>query len=85
MHIGCLKEIKPQKFWVTLTPTLAPDLVARGHSFKIETGAIFGAGFSDAAYFQAGSELVEPTGEVFAQSEMILKVKEPQAVEHKML
>ena len=85
MHIGCPKEIKPQEFRVGLTPTLAQDLVARGHIVNIETGAGLGAGFSDAAYVQAGAEIVEPAAEVFAQSEMIVKVKEPQVVERKML
>ena len=85
MHIGCPKEIKPQEFRVGLTPSLAQDLVARGHTVRIETGAGLGAGFSDAAYKQAGAEVVETAAEVFAQSEMIVKVKEPQAVERKML
>ena len=85
MHIGCPKEIKPQEFRVGLTPTLAQDLVARGHIVNIETGAGLGAGFSDAAYVQAGAEVVETAAEVFAQSEMIVKVKEPQVVERKML
>lgn len=85
MHIGCPKEIKPQEFRIGLTPTLAQDLVARGHIVNIETGAGLGAGFSDAAYVQAGAELVETAAEVFAQSEMIVKVKEPQAGERKML
>lgn len=85
MHIGCPKEIKPQEFRVGLTPTLAQDLVARGHIVNIETGAGLGAGFSDAAYVQAGAEVVETAAEVFAQSEMIVKVKEPQAAERKML
>ena len=85
MHIGCPKEIKPQEFRVGLTPSLAQDLVARGHTVQIETGAGVGAGFSDAAYVQAGAEVVETAAEVFAQSEMIVKVKEPQVVERKML
>ena len=85
MHIGCPKEIKPQEFRVGLTPTLAQDLVARGHIVNIETGAGLGTGFSDAAYVQAGAEVVETAAEIFAQSEMIVKVKEPQAGERKML
>ena len=85
MHIGCPKEIKPQEFRVGLTPTLAQDLVACGHIVNIETCAGLGAGFSDATYVQAGAEVVETAAEVFAQSEMIVKVKEPQAGERKML
>ena len=85
MHIGCPKEIKPQEFRVGMTPGLVQDLVARGHTVKIEAGAGLGAGFSDAAYEQAGAELVKTAAEIFAQSEMIVKVKEPQAEERKML
>ena len=85
MHIGCPKEIKPQEFRVGITPALVQDLVARGHTVKIEAGAGLGAGFSDAAYEQAGAELVKTAAEIFAQSEMIVKVKEPQAEERKML
>lgn len=85
MHIGCPKEIKPQEFRVGMTPALVQDLVARGHTVKIEAGAGLGAGFSDAAYEQAGVELVKTAAEIFAQSEMIVKVKEPQAEERKML
>ena len=85
MHIGCPKEIKPQEFRVGMTPALVQDLVARGHTVKIEAGAGLGAGFSDAAYEQAGAELVKTAAEIFAQSEMIVKVKEPQAEERKML
>ena len=85
MHIGCPKEIKPQEFRVGMTPALVQDLVARGHTVKIEAGAGLGAGFSDAAYEQAGAGLVKTAAEIFAQSEMIVKVKEPQAEERKML
>ena len=85
MQIGCPTEIKPQEFRVGMTPALVQDLVARGHTVKIEAGAGLGAGFSDAAYEQAGAELVKTAAEIFAQSEMIVKVKEPQAEERKML
>lgn len=85
MKIGCPKEIKPQEFRVGLTPNAAHEAVARGHSVLVETGAGTGAGFTDDDYLQAGAEIVETAAEVFAKAEMIVKVKEPQAAERKML
>ncbi len=85
MKIGCPKEIKPQEFRVGLTPNAAHEAVARGHSVLVEAGAGTGAGFTDDDYLQAGAEIVETAAEVFAKAEMIVKVKEPQAAERKML
>jgi alanine dehydrogenase len=85
MHVGCPKEIKPQEFRVGITPALAQDLVARGHSVTIEAGAGLGVGYSDVAYQNAGATIANTAAELFASSEMIVKVKEPQAVERKML
>jgi alanine dehydrogenase len=85
MHIGCPKEIKPQEFRVGLTPSAAQEAVAHGHKVTVETGAGLGAGFDDAAYIAAGAEIAPTAGDVFAAADMIVKVKEPQAVERKML
>lgn len=85
MHIGCPKEIKPQEFRVGLTPHAAREAVAHGHTVTVETNAGVGAGFTDADYIEAGAAIAETPEEVFAASEMIVKVKEPQAVERKML
>jgi alanine dehydrogenase len=85
MKIGCPKEIKPQEFRVGLTPNAAREAVAHGHSVLVETGAGIGAGFDDAAYIAAGAQIAETAEEVFAASDMIVKVKEPQAIERKML
>ncbi|GGH36833.1 L-alanine dehydrogenase [Cribrihabitans marinus] len=85
MKIGCPREIKPQEFRVGLTPNAAREAVAHGHSVIIETQAGAGSGFDDAAYVDAGAEIVGTAEEVFATAEMIVKVKEPQAVERKML
>ena len=85
MQVGCPKEIKPQEFRVGITPALAQDLVARGHSVTIEAGAGLGVGYSDVAYQNAGATIANTAAELFASSEMIVKVKEPQAVERKML
>jgi len=85
MKIGCPKEIKPQEFRVGLTPNAAQEAVAHGHSVIVETLAGRGAGFEDADYVLAGAEIVDTAEEVFAQADMIVKVKEPQAGERKML
>jgi len=85
MKIGCPKEIKPQEFRVGMTPNAAGEAVARGHEVIIETGAGNGAGFSNEDYIAAGARIVDTAEEVFATADMIVKVKEPQAVERKML
>jgi alanine dehydrogenase len=85
MKIGCPKEIKPQEFRVGMTPTAAREAVAHGHDVLIETKAGMGAGFTDADYIAAGAVIVDTAEEVFAQADMIVKVKEPQAVERKRL
>ena len=85
MKIGCPTEIKPQEFRVGMTPDAAREAIAHGHQVMIQTGAGLGAGFQDADYSAAGAQLIDSAEEIFAKAEMIVKVKEPQAVERKML
>ncbi|WP_298258771.1 alanine dehydrogenase [uncultured Litoreibacter sp.] len=85
MIIGCPKEIKPQEFRVGMTPNAAQEAVNHGHSVLIETGAGLGAGFEDTAYTDAGAQIIATASDVFAKADMIVKVKEPQATERKML
>jgi alanine dehydrogenase len=85
MLIGCPKEIKPQEFRVGLTPAAVREAVAHGHDVIIETGAGLGAGFDDAAYLAAGAEIVATAEAVFARADMVVKVKEPQAIERARL
>jgi alanine dehydrogenase len=85
MKIGCPKEIKPQEYRVGLTPHAAREAVAHGHTVIVETGAGAGPGFPDADYVAAGARIVATAEEIFAEAEMIVKVKEPQAVERKRL
>lgn len=85
MKIGCPKEIKPQEFRVGMMPNAAREAVAHGHEVVIEKGAGLGAGFEDVDYIQAGATILETAAEVFATADMIVKVKEPQAVERRML
>ena len=85
MLVGCPKEIKPQEFRVGMTPNAVREAVAHGHSVLIETKAGEGAGFADQDYLEAGAEVSGTAKEVFESADMIVKVKEPQAIERKML
>jgi alanine dehydrogenase len=85
MKIGCPKEIKPQEYRVGMTPNAVAEAVAHGHAVVVETGAGTGAGFSDADYVAAGATILATAEEVFAEAQMIVKVKEPQPVERARL
>ncbi len=85
MRIGCPREIKNREYRVGLTPESAGELVANGHDVWIETGAGDGIGAFDAHYTDRGAKVVDTAEEIFANCEMIVKVKEPQARERAML
>ena len=85
MLIGCPKEIKPQEYRVGLTPNAVKEIILNGHKVLIEKDAGAGAGFSDQLYEEAGAKILHSAEEIFSQSEMIVKVKEPQRIERKML
>lgn len=85
MKIGCPTEIKPQEFRVGMTPDAAREAVHNGHEVVIQKGAGLGAGFTDEDYAAAGAVILDTAAEIFATADMIVKVKEPQAVERKML
>ena len=85
MLIGTPKEIKNHEYRVGLTPAGVRELKANGHSLMIQKGAGLGIGLADAAYVAVGAEIVGTAEEVFARAEMIIKVKEPQPGECKML
>ena len=85
MKIGCPTEIKPQEFRVGMTPDAAREAVNNGHDVVIQKGAGMGAGFTDEDYVAAGAVIIDTAEEIFATADMIVKVKEPQAVERKML
>jgi alanine dehydrogenase len=85
MYIGVPREIKNHEYRVGLTPESVAELVTNGHSVLVETGAGAGIGADDDAYRASGAEIAKTAAEVFANAEMIVKVKEPQAVERAML
>ena len=85
MIIGVPKEIKNHEYRVGMVPASVRELIANGHSVIVETNAGVGIGFSDEDYIAAGASIANQASDVFAQAEMIVKVKEPQAVERAML
>ncbi len=85
MRIGVPKEIKPQEYRVGLTPGAVREYVAAGHDVLVETGAGDGIKADDAAYENVGARIAPSADAVFGEAEMIVKVKEPQAVERKRL
>lgn len=85
MLIGVPKEIKPQENRVGLIPASVQELVANGHEVVVETNAGLGIGITDSEYKAAGAQILGSAEEVFAKADMIVKVKEPQPVECKML
>ncbi len=85
MIIGIPKEIKDNEYRVAQTPTNVEMLVGAGHRVLVERQAGEGSAFADDEYAAAGAELVGRPAEVFAKSEMVLKVKEPMEQEYDFL
>jgi alanine dehydrogenase len=79
--VGVPKEIKNNEFRVGLTPGSVREFIHHGHEVVVETGAGDGSSFPDSDYESAGATILGSADEVFAQADMIIKVKEPQAVE----
>ncbi len=85
MRVGVPTEIKTNEHRVGLTPTAAREYAARGHQVSVQAGAGAGAGFTDADYRAAGATIVPDAAAVFADTDMIVKVKEPQKAERERL
>jgi alanine dehydrogenase len=85
MRIGVPKEIKNHEYRVGLTPGSVAELVHAGHQVLVETQAGMGIDFDDAAYTAVGAQIAPDAKTVFAQSDMIVKVKEPQPQEIALL
>jgi alanine dehydrogenase len=85
MIIGTVREIKNHEYRVGLTPESVEELTSAGDIVLMETGAGLGIGADDDQYRAAGAEIASDPADVFARAEMIVKVKEPQAVERTML
>lgn len=85
MLIGVPKEIKAQEHRVGMVPASVREAVAHGHKVLVETGCGLGINYTDQYYINAGAEIAPDAKTVFARADMIVKVKEPQAHECKML
>lgn len=85
MLIGVPTEVKNNEYRVAATPAGVGELVALGHEVLVEKGAGLGSAFEDAEYATEGAQIVESAEEVWARSEMILKVKEPIASEYSLI
>ncbi|KRD34673.1 alanine dehydrogenase [Lysobacter sp. Root916] len=85
MRIGVPKEIKNHEYRVGLVPSSVQELVHHGHQVMVQAGAGLGAGLSDADYVAAGAVIVDGADQIFAEAEMIVKVKEPLAEERAKL
>ena len=85
MRIGVPKEIKNHEYRVGMTPAAVRELTARGHEVFVETHAGEGISLHDEMYTKVGAKILKTADEVFASADMIVKVKEPQAVEIKRL
>ena len=85
MLIGVPREIKNHEYRVGLTPESAAELVHAGHQVLVETGAGLGIGATDATYTAAGASIASNAAQIFATADMVVKVKEPQPAERKML
>jgi len=85
MLIGIPKEIKNYEYRVGMVPASARELISHGHQVIVETNAGMGIGFSDDDYTAIGAEIRQTADEIFAQADMIVKVKEPLAEERARL
>ena len=85
MKIGVPKEIKPQETRIGLTPDSVKDLVSNGHKVLVQNNGGFEAGFENSHYASAGAKIVDKVEDIFDDSDIIVKVKEPLSNEVKMI
>jgi alanine dehydrogenase len=85
MIVGVAREIKDREARVAATPGGVGEYVGHGHEVLVEAGAGTGSGFSDQEYAAAGATIVGDHAEIFARSELVLKVKEPVESEYQLL
>jgi alanine dehydrogenase len=85
MKIGVPAEIKPDEYRVAVTQAGVREMVEHGHEILIQAGAGEGSAIGDAEYESQGARIVPDAETVFAEAELVLKVKEPQAAEIEML
>lgn len=85
MIVGVPKEIKPDEYRVALVPAGVEDMLKRGHTVLVEKGAGLGSAIPDEEYKRAGAKLVDNFKEIYTQSQLVMKVKEPLSDEYPFL
>lgn len=85
MIVGILKEIKVAEKRVCMTPAGVSVMVQNGHEILVEKDAGLGSGYEDALYIAAGAAIVDTPAEIYAKSDMVMHVKEPQASEYELI
>ena len=85
MKVGVPTEIKPDEYRVAITAAGVREMVERGHEVLIQAGAGEGSAIDDDSYVAQGAKIVPDAAAVFAEAEMVMKVKEPQPPEVEML
>ena len=85
MILGVPKEIKADEYRVAMTPAGVEELRIRGHRVLVESSAGLGSGLTDAEYRKAGARICKTAGKVYEQSDLVMKVKEPQPSEYRFL
>jgi alanine dehydrogenase len=85
MRIGVPKEVKNHEYRVGLVPGSVAELVRHGHRVLVQAGAGAGIGIPDADYVAAGADIADGAARVWAEAEMVVKVKEPLAEERRRL
>lgn len=85
MRVGVVTEIKNHEYRVAATPSGVHELAIQGHQVLVQSGAGLGSTFCDADYAAAGAEIVAEASQVWAHSELLLKVKEPMGSEYRYL
>ena len=81
MKVGCPTEIKTDEYRVALTPSGVRELADRGHEVLVQRGAGEGSAITDEMYVAQGARILPDADAVFAEAELVVKVKEPQAEE----
>ncbi len=85
MIVGILKEIKVEENRVSMTPAGVEVMTQNGHTVLVEKKAGTGSGFTDAAYVDAGAEIIDTPAQIFDRSDMVMHVKEPQPSEYDLI
>src|SRR4029077_242413 len=85
MIVGVPREIKQDEYRVAMLPVGVEELNRAGNRVLVERGAGLGSGISDDMYRENGAEIVDKAGDVFAEADLVVKVKEPQAQEIPLL